>query len=190
MFGSEYFNAPPDITCCGKGMSGGYAPLAAILIRDRIAATFYGEDEDNVQFHHGHTYAGNPVACAAGVAAMTQLIEGKLVENARKQGDRLHQRLIEIAERHKMIGDVRGAGLLQGVEFVKNRETKERFPAKAKPGKVVEREARARGLILRCGNEFAAFAPPLVVTPEEIDEMASILGESIAVAERELGLAH
>src|SRR5262249_61743203 len=67
MFASEYFGAVPDITCCGKGMSGGYAPLAAILIRDKIAATFYGADEDNVQFHHGHTYAGNPVACAAGL---------------------------------------------------------------------------------------------------------------------------
>src|SRR5579864_5837691 len=189
MFGSEYFKAAPDITCCGKGMSGGYAPLAAILIRDRIAATFYGEDEENVQFHHGHTYAGNPVACTAGVAAMTQLIEGKLVDNARKQGERLRQRLLEIAERHKIIGDVRGAGLLQGVEFTKNRGTKERFPAKVRPGKVVEREARARGLLLRCGNDFAAFAPPLIVTAAEIDEMTGILGECIAVAERELGAA-
>jgi adenosylmethionine-8-amino-7-oxononanoate aminotransferase len=189
MFGSEYFKAPPDITCCGKGMSGGYAPLAAILIRDRIAATFYGEDEDNVQFHHGHTYAGNPVACAAGVAAMTQLIEGKLVDNARKQGERLRQRLLELAERHKIIGDVRGAGLLQGVEFTKNRDTKERFPAKVRPGKIVEREARARGLLFRCGNDFAAFAPPLVVTAEEIDEMTGILGESLVAAERELGVA-
>src|SRR5438445_873119 len=189
MFGSEYFKAPPDITCCGKGMSGGYAPLAAILIRDRIAATFYGEDEDNVQFHHGHTYAGNPVACAAGVAAMTQLIEGKLVDNAREQGERLRQRLLEIAGRHKIIGDVRGAGLLQGVEFTKDRATKERFPVKVRPGKVVEREARARGLLLRCGNDFAAFAPPLIVTADEIDEMTGILGECIAVAERELGAA-
>src|SRR5260370_22282978 len=119
---------------------------------------------------------------------MTQLIEGKLVDNASEQGERLRQRLLEIAKRHKIIGDVRGAGLLQGVEFIKN-EAKERFPAKVRPGKVVEREARARGLLLRCGNDFAAFAPPLIVTADEIDEMTGILGECIAVAERELGAA-
>jgi adenosylmethionine-8-amino-7-oxononanoate aminotransferase len=186
MFGSEYFKAIPDITCCGKGMSGGYAPLAAILIRDRIAAAFYGEDEENVQFHHGHTYAGNPVACAAGIAALTQLIEKDIVGNARRQGERLRQGLVRLAERFPIIGDVRGAGLLQGVEFVKRRDTRERFPPAVKPGKAVERQARKRGLLLRCGNDFAAFAPPLVVTAEEIDAMVGILDESIAAAEQEL----
>lgn len=186
MFGSQYFEAPPDITCCGKGMSGGYAPLAAILIRGSIADAFYGEAEENRQFHHGHTYAGNPVACAAGVAAITQLIERDIVGNARRQGERLRKRLNELAERFSLIGDVRGAGLLQGVEFVKDRKTGEPFPAQARPGKVVERAARERGLLLRCGNEFAALAPPLVVTPRDIDEICGILGESVAVAQKSL----
>ncbi len=186
MFGSEYFKAPPDITCCGKGMSSGYAPLAAILIRNRIADAFYGEAEDNRQFHHGHTYAGNPVACAAGIATVTQLIERDIVGNARRQGERLRARLVELAERFPLIGDVRGMGLLQGVEFVKDRATGESFPPRARPGKLVERAARERGLILRCGNEFAALAPPLIVTAQDIDEMCGILGESIAVAQRSL----
>jgi adenosylmethionine-8-amino-7-oxononanoate aminotransferase len=186
MFGSEYFKAAPDITCCGKGISGGYAPLAAILIRDRIAAAFYGEDDENVQFHHGHTYAGNPVACAAGIAAISQLIEKDIVANARRQGERLRHHLVKLGERFPIIGDVRGAGLLQGVEFVKDRNTRAQFPASVRPGKVVEREARARGLLLRCGNDFAAFAPPLIVTAEEVDEMVGILSESIAAAEPEL----
>jgi adenosylmethionine-8-amino-7-oxononanoate aminotransferase len=186
MFGSQYFEAPPDITCCGKGMSGGYAPLAAILIRGSIADAFYGEAEENRQFHHGHTYAGNPVACAAGVAAITQIIERDIVGNARRQGERLRKRLNELAERFSLIGDVRGAGLLQGVEFVRDRKTGEPFPAQVRPGKVVERAARERGLLLRCGNEFAALAPPLVVTPLDIDEMCGILGESVAVAQKSL----
>jgi len=75
------------------------------------------------------------------------------------------------------------------VELVKNRATRERFPAATRPGKIVEREARARGLLFRCGNDFAAFAPPLISTAEEIDEMVGILAESLAVAERELGMA-
>lgn len=186
MFASEYYQAPPDITCCGKGMSGGYAPLAAILIRDRIAEVFYGEAEENRQFHHGHTYAGNPVACAAGVAAVRQIIERDIVGNARRQGERLRARLTELAARYSLIGDVRGAGLLQGVEFVRDRASKAAFPARVRPGKIVERAARERGLLLRCGNEFAAVAPPLVVTSQDVDEICGILGESIGVAQREL----
>ncbi len=182
MFGSQYFRAAPDITCCGKGMSGGYAPLAAILIRDRIAAAFYGEEQDNVQFHHGHTYGGNPVACAAGVAVLNEFLERDVVSNARRQGERLRQRLNEIAERFAIVGDVRGVGLLQGLEFVENKATKRRFASHVRPGKVVEQAARQRGLLLRCGNDFAAFAPPLTVTAEEIDEMTRRLEESIAAA--------
>ena len=175
MFASEYYGAAPDITCCGKGMSGGYAPLAAILIRDRIASAFYGAAEDNVQFHHGHTYAGNPVACAAGVAVITQMLERDLVGNAKRQGAHLRAWLEQMAARYPIIGDVRGAGLLQGVEF-----RRDRFPGAALPGKLVEAEARARGLLIRCGVDFAAFAPPLTVTEADIDEMTGILGESIA----------
>ncbi len=186
MFASEYYGAAPDITCVGKGMSGGYAPLAAILIRDRIARAFYGEDADNVQFHHGHTYGGNPVAAAAGVAVLGELLSRDLVGNARRRGAQLRARLEEMAVRHSMIGDVRGAGLLQGVEFVRDRATRQRFPAAIRPGKVVERAARERGLLLRCGNDFAAFAPPLVVTEDEIDRMVTLLDESIAAAAREL----
>jgi adenosylmethionine-8-amino-7-oxononanoate aminotransferase len=180
MFGSQHYGAAPDITCCGKGMSGGYAPLAAILIRDRIAAAFYGEEHDNVQFHHGHTFGGNPVACAVGVAVLNEFLVRDVLGNVRQQGKRLRQRLDELAERFPIIGEVRGVGLLQGFEFVKNRARKERFATGVRPGKVLERAARARGLLLRCGDEFAAFAPPLTVTGEEIDEMTGLLGESIA----------
>lgn len=186
MFASDYYGAAPDITCCGKGMSGGYAPLAAILIRDRIARAFYGEDSDNVQFHHGHTFGGNPVASAAGVAVLGELLARDLVGNARMRGAQLRARLEDMASRHPMIGDVRGAGLLQGVEFVRDRNTMQPFPPAMRPGKAVERAARERGLLLRCGNDFAAFAPPLTVTEEEIDRMASLLDDSMAAAASEL----
>ena len=180
MFGSQHYGAAPDITCCGKGMSGGYAPLAAILIRDRIAGAFYGEERDNVQFHHGHTFGGNPVACAAGVAVLNEFLARDVLSNVRQQGKRLRQRLNELAERFAIIGEVRGVGLLQGFEFVRNRAAKERFASDVRPGKALEQAARARGLLLRCGDEFAAFAPPLTVTGEEIDEMTRLLGDSVA----------
>jgi len=186
MFASEYYQAAPDITCCGKGISGGYAPLAAILIRDHIAGAFYGEDSDNVQFHHGHTFGGNPVACAAGVAVLHELIAREVLSNVRRRGEQLRARLEEMAERHVMIGDVRGAGLLQGMELVADRNSRKPFLPALRPGKVIERAARERGLLLRCGGDFVAFAPPLTVSEGEIDQMAGILDESIAVAAHEL----
>ncbi|MBN9507696.1 MAG: aspartate aminotransferase family protein [Alphaproteobacteria bacterium] len=186
MFASEHFGAVPDITCCGKGMSGGYAPLAAILIRDRVARAFYGEADDNVQFHHGHTFGGNPIACAAGVAVLTEILSHDLVGNARARGEHLRARLEEMAARYDLIGDVRGAGLLQGIELVRDRATRAPFPRGARPGKAIERAARERGLLLRCGDNFAAFAPPLTVSDAEIDEMTALLDASIAAAQREL----
>jgi adenosylmethionine-8-amino-7-oxononanoate aminotransferase len=182
MFASEYFSAVPDITCCGKGMSGGYFPLSAILIRDRIAGAFYGEEADNVQFHHGHTFGGNPLACAAGLAVLGEYEAKDVVGNARRRGEQLRGRLEEMAARHSIIGDVRGAGLLQGMELVRDRATRARFAGAVRPGKVIEAEAKRRGLLLRCANDFVAFAPPLTVTEAEIDEMAGLLDESVSAA--------
>ena len=189
MFASEYFGAAPDITCCGKGMSGGYFPLSAILIRDRIAGAFYGEEADNVQFHHGHTFGGNPLACAAGLAVLGKYEAKDVVGNARRRGAQLRGRLEQMAARHSIIGDVRGAGLLQGIELVRDRATRARFAGAVRPGKVIEAEAKRRGLLLRCANEFVAFAPPLTVTEAEIDEMTGLLDESIAAATAVLAAA-
>jgi adenosylmethionine-8-amino-7-oxononanoate aminotransferase len=189
MFASEYFNAAPDITCCGKGMGAGYIPLSAILIRDRIAGAFYGEEHDNVQFHHGHTFGGNPVACAAGLAVLAEFEAKDVVGNARRRGEQLRGRLEEMAARHAIIGDVRGAGLLQGIEFVRDRKTRARFAAAVRPGKVIEAEAKRRGLLLRCANDVVAFAPPLTVSEAEIDAMTGLLDESIAAAAPRLAAA-
>ncbi len=185
MFGADYYGVVPDIICCGKGMSSGYAPLAAILFKDSVQAAFLGEADEQREFHHGHTYGGNPVACAAGIAVVRQLVEQNLVENARRQGERLRGHLEAMYAKYPLVGDVRGAGLLQGVELVQDRATKARF-AHAKPGKVVEAEALKRGLILRCGDEFVAFAPPLIVSEQDIDELAAILDESLAAAQARL----
>lgn len=185
MFGADYYGVVPDVICCGKGMSGGYAPLAAVLIKDSVHEAFLAEPGERKEFHHGHTFGGNPVACAAGIAAVRQILEQGLVSKAKENGHFLRARLEAMAERHRIIGDVRGAGLLQGVELVADREAREPF-AKLKPGKLVEEAAKERGLILRTGNDFAALAPPLVTAESEIDEMCTILDESISAVENSL----
>ena len=185
-FGATYYGVVPEIIACGKGMSSGYAPLAAILVADHVQEAFYGKPEERVEFHHGHTYGGNPVACAAGVAALTQIVEQNLVAKARTLGAYLRERLEVMAERYSIVGDVRGAGLLQGVEFAKDRATREPFPAEVRPGKVVEKLAKERGLLARTGNEFLAFAPPLVSTKTDIDEICDIADECLALAQKQL----
>jgi adenosylmethionine-8-amino-7-oxononanoate aminotransferase len=174
MFAAEHWDAWPDILCLGKGMSGGYAPLSATVITGRLADAFWGTASEALQFHAGHTYGGNPVACAVGLAAIRQIVEERIVENAKARGAQTQARLRELAARYPVIGDVRGEGLLVGVEFVKDRTTLERFPADAAFGLKVREAARRRGLLLRASHWMVAFAPPLTTTAAEVDEIIDI----------------
>jgi len=182
MFASELFETWPDIMCLGKGMSGGYAPLSAVVMTPEIADAFWGDPRDLVQFHSGHTYGANPVACAIGIAAIAEIVERRLDENAARQGDRLMAGLRRAQDRHPAIGNVRGRGLLVGVELTRDRRTRERFPAELEMGVRVRSEARRRGLLLRAGHWMLVLAPPLTITDAEVDEVLAILDESLDAA--------
>jgi adenosylmethionine-8-amino-7-oxononanoate aminotransferase len=179
MFASELYGAWPDILCLGKGMSGGYAPLSAVVMTPEVAGAFWGDPQDLVQFHSGHTYGANPVACAIGIAAIAEIVERRLCENSARQGDRLIAGLRRAQGRHPAIGDVRGRGLLVGVELVRDRTTRERFPAELEIGVRIRAEARRRGLLLRAGHWMLVLAPPLTIADAETDEVIAILDESL-----------
>ena len=180
MFAADAFGVYPDIITVGKGLSSGYAPLSAVIMRDEIAGSFWGDTAENVHFNSGHTYSGSPVACAAGVSAVRQIRDDEVLGNARQQGKHLQARLLDMGERYDVIGQVEGRGLLWGVEFVTDRNTHARFPVDRPFGRAVGRAARKGGLIARAGNDAFVFAPPLVVTKTEIDDMADILDAAIA----------
>src|SRR5438128_216197 len=129
MFAAETFGVTPDILCVGKGLAGGYAPLSAMICKRAIADVFWGPVAVNPGFVEGHTFEGNPISCAAGMAVLQEILERDLCANARVQGARLRAGLERVAEKHKVIGDVRGKGLFQGIEFVRSLATKEPFPA-------------------------------------------------------------
>ncbi len=179
MFASELFGTWADIMCLGKGLSGGYAPLSAVVISREVAAAFWGEPGDLVQFHSGHTYGANPVACAIGIAALEQLVRDDLAANAVLQGERLRAGLRRQQERLSWIGDVRGMGLLVGVEFIADRATRARFPAAAGIGIRVRDAARRRGLLLRASHWMLVLAPPLTIAAAEVDEILDILGAAL-----------
>ncbi len=179
MFAAETFGVTPDVLCVAKGMSGGYAPLSAMICRRPIADAFWGPIDENPGFVEGHTFEGNPISCAAGIAVIREILERDLCGNARVQGERLRLRFREMAEEHGVIGDIRGKGLFQAVEFVRDPATKAPFPAEMALGVKVGRRALENGLLCRFDPDWIAFGPALVSTAEQIDEMAAILDLSL-----------
>jgi adenosylmethionine-8-amino-7-oxononanoate aminotransferase len=179
MFAAETFGVTPDILCIAKGLSGGYAPLSAMICRRSIADEFWGPIEENPGFVEGHTFEGNPISCAAGIEVLREILERDLCGNARTQGERLRKGFEALAQKHGVIGDIRGKGLFQAIEFVRDPSTKEQFPASIGLGVRVGRKALENGLLCRFDPHWLAFGPPLVVSSEEIDEMVEVLDRSI-----------
>ena len=174
-FAAQTFGVPPDILCMGKGLSGGYAPLAATAVRDDLHfSTFWGEEEANIHFAHGHTYAGNPVSTAAGLAVLEVMQREGLIEKGQRIGDYLRVQLRNELTDLGIMGEVRGRGALVGVEFVEDMAAKRHFPAERRFGKRVEKRLMDAGLILRCDPNWIAFAPPFITTMDEVDEMVDI----------------
>src|SRR5512136_2476848 len=182
LFAAQTFGVTPDILCCGKGMSSGYAPLAAALVSDKVAETFWGAP--GTEFAHGHTYAGNPVAAAAGLASVREILERRLPENARRVGAHLVRRLEDLRS-FGIVGEIRGKGLMIGMELVKDPSTKQPFPSETKIGVRIGKQALANGLLLRFDPHWIAFGPPLIVTEQDIDAMVAILEQSIREVLRE-----
>ena len=189
LFAAETFGVTPDVLCTAKGLSGGYAPLSAMICRRHIADAFWGPAAENPGFVEGHTFEGNPISCAAGLAVLREILERDLCANARVQGERLRAGFARLARKYSVIGDIRGKGLLQGIEFVSDTATKTPFPAQTAFGVRVGRRALANGLLCRFDPNWIAFGPALVVTAEQIDEMVDLLDRSLGETLSELKTA-
>jgi adenosylmethionine-8-amino-7-oxononanoate aminotransferase len=179
MFAAQTFGVTPDVLCIAKGLGGGYAPLSAMICRKPIADAFWGPIAVNPGFVEGHTFEGNPIACAAGIAVLGEIVERDLCRNARVQGARLRERLGGLANKHGVIGDIRGKGLFQAIELVRDPDTKAQFPDSMALGVKVGRRALDHGLLCRFDPHWIAFGPPLTVTAEQIDAMVALLDRSL-----------
>ena len=170
----EHFDVEPDIITAAKGIASGM-PLGACIARDSVM--------DWPRGSHGNTFGGNPLCCAAALATI-DLIENEYLENAATVGQYTLDALSEIMPRHPSIGDVRGIGLMIGVEFVKDRKSK--VPADELCNRVVDL-AFERGLILlSCGKSVIRIAPPLNISQAEVDEGLKIFEEALSLAEKEV----
>lgn len=174
MFGSRGWGVKPDILCLAKGITSGYLPLGATLLNQRVAKAWEVEGPQSVVMH-GYTYSGHPVACAAGLAALDIVLGENLTENARLVGDYFLEKLRLLMDKHDVIGDVRGKGLMIAVELVKNRESKEPFgPGDAYPGQISE-ACVDNGVMLRTIVNKFIVSPPLIFTKEHVDEVVRVL---------------
>jgi adenosylmethionine-8-amino-7-oxononanoate aminotransferase len=178
MFAAQTFDVTPDILCGGKGLSSGVIPLGAMIAREDMADAFYGPADAGVEFAHGHTFAGNPLACAAGIAVIEEIQENRLDENAQKLGTYLDDKLKTLSQ-YGVVREVRGKGLLKGVELVTDTESNTPFP---ELGKALKRTAFQNGLIMRIGPSWFAVAPALTVEKPDIDEMFGLIEKSLTDA--------
>lgn len=178
-FGGQNWGVVPDIMTMAKGISSGYLPLAAMAANDRVFDAFKGEMADNVQFNQISTYGGHPVACAVGLENLRLIEDLGLLENSSVQGERLRAGLRSIAPRHRVVGDVRGMGLLTGVELAQPGTTE---PLEAAQVNQVLAAAQEQGVLL--GKNVATvkrlecvltIAPPLSIEASEIDRIVAVL---------------
>lgn len=171
-FAVEHWGVEPDIVCSAKALASGM-PVSAMIARGEVMSWPAGT--------HGSTFGGNPVACAAALATLDVIDEEKLMDNATLVGSRLIANLSDLAEESRLIGDVRGLGLMVGVELVKDKGTK--VKAKHEANEVVL-ECFKRGLLLlTCGSNSIRFSPPLIISESEADTAFQIFAEALAEVE-------
>jgi len=170
-FGSHLYGMKPDLITIAKGLTSAYLPLSASIVGDKVWNVLKEGSAKYGPFSHGYTYTAHPLCAAAGLANLEVLKEQKLVENARDTGAYFNAELQKAFAQHPLVGEVRGQGLLGAIEFVADRNKKERFDPALKVGAQVSAAALSRGIIARAmpHGDILGFAPPLVTTTEDVD---------------------
>jgi adenosylmethionine-8-amino-7-oxononanoate aminotransferase len=178
MFACEQAGVQPDLLCLGKGLTGGYLPLAATLASEEIFTSFLGPYEDFVTFFHGHTFTGNPLGCAAALASLEVFAEEQTLANAGLRERALAERLDRDVAPLEHVGDVRQRGLMVGIELVRERTQRARFGPDERRGYRACLAARQHGVIIRPLGDVVVLMPPLSIAAEELDHLidATIAG--------------
>jgi adenosylmethionine-8-amino-7-oxononanoate aminotransferase len=181
MFACEHEGITPDLLCLAKGITGGYLPLAATLATEEIYEGFLGEFEDFRTFFHGHTYTGNPLACAAALATL-QVFEEERTLEALEPKTELLGRLLEPIAARSQVTEVRRVGTMTGIQLAD-------YPLHLRMGHRVTLEARRRGAIIRPLGDTIILMPPLSITERDLRRLVSITGVAIDEATAGVGLA-
>ena len=181
MFACEHENVQPDIMAVGKGLTGGYLPLAATLTSEKVYEAFLGRPEEGKTFFHGHTFTGNPIACAAAIASLDLFKKKKVLKNVAERSEELAIWLREIQEHHH-VRECRWLGLMGGIELAPNpMDPTSKYHPSRRVGHRVILEARRRGVILRPLGEVIVLMPPISATEKDIDKLCEVAYEAINI---------
>ena len=183
-WGSQTFDLQPDMISCAKALSAAYQPISALMVNERIHQAMLAESDKLGAFAHGFTHAGHPVTTAVALEVIRIYEEMDIVERAQRIGGRMNAGLQDLAD-HPLVGDVRGVGSLAGMELMQDKATRTPFEG-GRAGAVMDKYGRENGLILRIIGDRLAFAPPLIITEAEVDEMLEKLGRTLDQAQAEL----
>jgi adenosylmethionine-8-amino-7-oxononanoate aminotransferase len=175
MFACDHEGVTPDLMCLGKGLTGGYLPLAATLSTERIYEGFLGRFEDFNAFFHGHTYTGNPLACAAGIATLETFGRERTLESLKPKIELLARLLEQRIATLPSVAEVRQRGFMVGIEL-------HEYPADERKGQQVTFEARRRGAIIRPLGDVVVLMPALSISEADLRRLVAITASSIAVA--------
>jgi adenosylmethionine-8-amino-7-oxononanoate aminotransferase len=179
MFACQHEEITPDLLCLGKSLSGGYLPIAATLSTPRIYEAFLGSYTDGKMLHNGHTYGGNPLAAAAALATIDELVEHHWVEEHVPRKAQWLSEALEPLRSHPCVRQIRQLGLIAGVELVADRDSDTPFPPAARAGYRACRHATQHGVALRPLGDVVVVMPPLIIERDEIQLLGRVLGESL-----------
>lgn len=169
MFACNHAGISPDIMCLSKGLTGGYMPMAIFVTTQKIFDAFYADYNSGKAFMHSHTYSGNPLACSAAIEVLNILEDEKIIEKACEKAIYFNQLIKETFLPHKNVGEVRSIGLINAIELVKNKNTKEPFDSKLRTGYQIYKKALKNGVLLRPLGDVIYFNPPLIIEKNDMD---------------------
>lgn len=190
-FAYEHFDTPPDIMALGKGLGGGYFPVGAAVMNQKVYETIANASG---LFMSGHTWAGNPMAAAIIYRTLEYIKEHDLINRSERMGQYLLKRL-EALRSHPTVGDIRGEGLMRGIEFVADKETRQPLPPEHMFWMMLHELAQDNGLVIDCSSgcdrgqagDQMMFGPPFIITEEQVDEAVGIFEKVLTQAEKQIG---
>ncbi|KAL0718990.1 hypothetical protein Bca4012_068313 [Brassica carinata] len=183
MFGCDKYNIKPDLVSLAKALSSAYMPIGAILMSQEVADVIYSQSNKLGAFSHGFTYSGHPVSCAVAIEALKIYKERNTPEHVARVSPRFQDGLKAFAKTSPIIGEIRGTGLILGTEFTDNKSPNELFPPEWGVGAYFGAECQKRGMLVRVAGDSIMMSPPLIISPEEIDELITIYGEALKATE-------
>ncbi|KAE9593426.1 putative transaminase [Lupinus albus] len=182
MFGCDKYNIKPDLVSLAKGLSSAYLPIGAVLVSPEVSEVIDSQSTEIGGFFHGFTYSGHPVASALAIEALKIYKEINIVDKVNKISPKFQDGLKAFSD-SPIVGEVRGTGLVIGIEFTKNKSPNDFFPREWGVGAYFSAQCEKNGLIVRAAGELIMMCPPLIISPQEVDELIRIFGKALKATE-------